>query len=219
MNKNMIISLMSIITLLTGCATDSGVRLELEPSVRTLRLGDSSTLKLSIAGSSVSAITADAEGVITRDEDNASFVRLIPIKAVREGRLVFGPYSLQFNGKQLTSEAVSISVLPEWEGTFGTYYHVGKKEIALGTDFELMSETWSKEYDRKKLLIKRGDDFEYKSGPLQGGTRTVAKKKVHYSKRSWLITPNRAGTFRVTKDIFREFPEGTEPPDITITVK
>jgi len=219
MKKNVIISLMLISALLAGCTRDPDVRLELESVGRTLRLGDHGILKLSIVGSGVSAITANAEGVMTLDEDNAAFVHQIPVKAEREGTLVFGPYSLQFNGKQLTSKTVSINVLPEWDGAYGTYFHADRKEIALGADFELSSETWSKERDKNSLRIKPSDEFKYKGGSSLGGTRTVAKKEVHYSKRSWIITPSRTGTFRVTKEFFRELPEGIPPPDITITVK
>lgn len=50
------------------------------------------------------------------------------------------------------------------------------------------------------------------------GTSSGGESRL-YSRSRWLITPKKPGEFRITKDLFTNFPENVDPPDIVVTVK
>jgi hypothetical protein len=199
---------------------DSALKLELESGVRTLRVGQRSSLRLTIAGTEIGRITAGTEGVDDANARVGSFVYSLTFVPPREGQFTFGPYQLSFNGRPLVSNAVSVFVLPPWDGTFGTFFRTDSTSITLGEKIELSMETWSTTGGYPQCQIRREEAFTYTPGDSfssvdKGGT----DKAVYYSRRLWWITPKQPGKFKITKDLFETFPEGIEAPDLTVTVK
>ncbi len=198
---------------------DPDLRLELESNVRTLRLGQEATLRLRILGPGIRHLTEKSEGISPKNPAVGAFVHELGFKPPREGRFTFGPYRLSFNGQELTSNRVSLFVLPAWDARYGTFYRTDSNSITLGESIEFVVETWSKTYEPKHWSMKRDEAFT----SIQGETimsRFVSDKSTWaYTRSAWLITPKEAGEFRITRDLFQDFPEGVEPPDITVIVK
>jgi hypothetical protein len=110
-------------------AEGSDPKLELESGLRTLRLGQETTLKMRIAGAPISRLTEASEGVVPENSRVGAFVYEFRFKPQREGKFTFGPYQLSFNGRNLTSNSLSIYVLPPWDGTYGTFFRVDSNNI------------------------------------------------------------------------------------------
>ena len=164
MKKTIITLLMLTIALLHADASESDLRLELESSIRTVRLGQSTKLKLKIIGSGVYEITEGTEGIEADNMKAGAFVYELEFKPQRNGSFKFGPYSLSVNGQKLTSNQIEINVLPQWDGNYGTFFRVDRDSIVLGEDVELVVETWSKAYDRKSIFLDRSESFVTTSG-------------------------------------------------------
>ncbi len=200
-------------------AGDSDLRLELESNVRTLRLGQETTLRLRIVGPGVRRLTEKSEGVSPKDPAASAFVHELGFKPPREGSFTFGPYQLSFNSQELTSNPVSIFVLPAWDGRYGTFFRIDSNSITLGESIELVMETWSKTYESKHCLLKRDEAFTFTQGAAVMSGTASDKGTWVYARSVWFVTPKKAGEFRITGDLFLSFPEGVEPPDLTVIVK
>ncbi|MBM4029023.1 MAG: hypothetical protein FJ280_27045 [Planctomycetes bacterium] len=200
-------------------AGDSDLKLELESNVRTLRLGQESTLKLRIAGPGIGRLTEPSEDLGPKDPAAGAFVYELKFKPQREGDFTFGPYQLSFNGRLLTLNLVSIFVLPAWDGTYGTFFRVDRDSITLGESIELVIEKWSTAYEPKRYLFTRDETFTFTTGEFLSHRTSSDKGTLVHMRSSWLITPKQAGVFRITRDLFQSFPEGVVPPDITVTVR
>ena len=224
--KRTLIALVLTLSVLStpAWAGDSDLRLELESGMRTLRLGQETTLKMRIAGVGISHLTEESEGVVPENPKAGAFVYEFKFKPQREGKFTFGPYQLSFNGQKLTSNPVSIYVLPAWDGTYGTFFRVDSNSIALGEAIELVMETWSEKYEHVSCSLK-GNDGAFALAPTAGvGFSAISSTSnggvsQFYSRSAWRITPKKPGEFRITKDLFLNFPESVNPPDITILVK
>jgi hypothetical protein len=134
-------------------ADEDAFRLELETPVRTLRLGQKAQLKLTIIGSGVYSITEGTEGINADNMKAGSFVYQFEFKPQRTGQFAFGPYTLAVNGQKLTSNRVSVEVLPQWDGKLGTYFRVNTNAIALGEDVELTAESWANKNDHQAIYL------------------------------------------------------------------
>ena len=229
--KKLIICLF-ITSLIAGCATtpspkpqqsknalESSLRLELKSQVRTLRLGQSQRLKLQISGSEVSEITEASEGLDFDSLRPGAFVYNLNFNPQRKGSFTFGPYSIEVNGQKLESNQVKINVLPQWDGICGTFFRIDTNSIVLGDSVELTMETWTKDAKYISILPKRNESFSVKLGSGGGSTSTSGYDNVRYSNRSYFITPKKTGEFKITKELFREFPEDINAPDLTVMVK
>ncbi len=198
---------------------DSNLRLELESGVRTLRLGQRSSLRLSIVGTEIGRITEGSEGIDAANAGVGSFVCSLAFVPPREGQFTFGPYQLSFNGQPLASNAVSIFVLPRWDGTFGTFFRTDSGRITLGDKIELSMETWSTTSSFPQCQIKREEAFPSTPGDsFSSVEKAGTDKAVYYSRRLWWLTPKRPGEFKITRDLFETFPEGVVAPDLTVMV-
>ncbi len=200
-------------------AGDPDLRLELESNVRTVRLGQEATLRLRIAGPEIRRLTEESEGISPKNPASGAFVHELGFKPPREGGFTFGPYRLSFNGQELTSNRVSLFVLPAWDGTYGTFFRTDSNSIALGESIEFVMETWSTTHDPRHCFLKRDEAFTYTQGEtIMSGTKSD-KGTWAYARSAWFVTPKKAGKFRITRDLFQSFPEKVEPPDITVMVK
>lgn len=200
-------------------AGNPDLRLELESNVRTVRLGQEATLRLRIAGPGIRRLTEGSEGISPKNSASGAFVYELGFKPPREGDFTFGPYQLSFNGQQLTSNLVSIFVLPAWDGTYGTFFRADRHSITLGESIELVMETWSTTYEPKHCFLKRDEAFTYTPGEIIMSSTMSDKGTWVYARSAWFVTPKKAGEFRITRDLFLSFPEKVEPPDITVMVK
>jgi hypothetical protein len=198
----------------------SDLRLELESDARTLRVGQDATLKMRIAGAGVGRLVEGSEGVVPDVSNGAAFVYEFKVKPRREGPFVFGPYQISFNGQALTSNTVSIQVLPPWNGVYGTFFRVDSNSITLGQSVELVMETWSEKLDPNSYGL-RGSEETFLTGPGSYLSSMTVNGSISacWRQSRWLITPKKAGEFRITKDLFRNFPANVTPPDIAITVR
>lgn len=220
MKKITIAVLTLTIALLHVCAAESSLRLELESSVRSLRLGQSAKLKLIIVGSGVYEITEQTEGIEADNMRAGSFVYEFEFKPQRQGLFTFGPYALAMNGQELNSNRITINVLPQWDGTYGTFFRIDAESIVLGNDIELVMETWAKTYEHKSIFLDRQHSFVSTMGASSSSmSRSGNEGAVTYMKRSWFITPKEPGIFKISKEIFREFPDDIKEPEFTINVE
>lgn len=200
-------------------AGDSDLRLELESSVRTVRLGQETTLRLRIIGPGIGRITEKSEGISPKNPAVGAFTQELAFKPPREGNFTFGPYRLSFNGRELTSNRVSIFVLPAWDGTYGTFFRTDSNSITRGESIEFVMETWSKRYEPKLCVLKRDAAFTATQGESIMSSMASDNSTWVYTRTVWFVTPKEAGDFRLTRDAFLSLPEAVEPPDITVTVK
>lgn len=200
-------------------ADDVPMKLELESSIRTLRLSQQTEVWLKIVSPSVHAIVAGTEGVSPSGMKPSAFVYTFDFKPTHEGEYTLGPYSLTFNGQTLTSNITKIHVLPQWDGHYGARFHVDKTTMALGEDVELLFEFWEKSPDYKSLSLKRSEAFIGTERGMKSNMTQNGGQMVVYMTRSWLITPKNRGPFHINKDIFSDFPTGIEPPDLVVEVK
>jgi hypothetical protein len=220
MKKIIIASLLITISLLHVSEAESNLRLELESSVRTVRLGQSTKLKLKIIGSGVYEITEGTEGINADNMKAGAFVYEFKFKPQKKGSFTFGPYAISVNGNKLNSNQTTINVLPQWDGTYGTFFRVDTNSIVLGEDIELVVETWAKKYDHKSISLDRSESYITTSGAASSASiRSGKEGAVTYMKRSWFISPKNSGEFKITREIFRRFPEDIAAPNITIKVK
>jgi hypothetical protein len=200
-------------------ASDPDLRLELESNFRTVRLGQEATLRLRILGPGISRLTEGSEGISPKNPAGAAFVCELSFKPPREGDFLLGPYQLSFDGRQLTSNLVSLFVLPAWDGRYGTFFRIDRDSITLGESIELVMETWSTTYDSNHCLLKRDEAFTYTPAETFMSGTTSDKGTWVYTRSAWFITPKKAGEFRITRDLFLSLPEKVEPPDLTVLVK
>lgn len=235
MKKSALTSLILALMLNYVIASEPTLFLKLEPSFRSIREGQSATLKLKISGSDVRAIIAEMEGInpkspekeavvyevgFTRQKKEA-FVYEFDFKPLRQGVFTFGPYSISVNGQKLVSNQIQINVAPPWDGNCGTYFLVDKTSIIHGEDVELVIETWTTSPDKSPLIFKPNETFSLQNTAYvcHSSFHKNEHSEVRYSKISCLITPKESGEFRITKDLFKEFPDDIQPPDFTIMVK
>jgi hypothetical protein len=220
MKKAIIVALMMTIALLHVSAAESNLRLELESSVRSLRLGQSTKLKLKIIGSGVYEITETTEGINADNIKAGAFVYEFEFKPQKKGSFTFGPYSFSVNGRRLDSNQISINVLSQWDGAYGTFFRVDTNSIVLGEDVELVVETWAKKYDHKSIRLDRKDSFSAATGGSSSyQSRSGTEGGVTYMKRSWLLSPKKSGEFKISKELFRELPDDIKPPEFSIKVE
>jgi len=217
----MITAFLVMVTLMSkASAAESNLRLELESSVRSLRLGQSTKLKIKVIGSGVYEITEKTEGIEADNMRAGAFVYEFEFKPQRLGTFSFGPYALSMNGQKMNSNRVTINVLPQWDGTYGTFFRVDTNSIVLGENIELVAETWSKIYDRNFISLDRKETFVTQQGRSNISSRHSGNGgTVVYNCNSWFITPKQAGEFKISRDIFRRLPEDIKPPDFIIMVK
>ena len=220
--KNTVLILITTVFALSSVAVEKiqPLQLELESLVRTLRLGQSTQLKLKISGSDVCGITEATEGVVPEHLKKGPFSYQFNFKPQREGSFKLGPYCISMNGQKLTSNQIEINVLPQWEGVYGTIFRTNKKAIKLGEPFELVVERWSFADDRIIPNSLKKDDalFSSKSCGTSISTLYDEGERFYYRKRSWLVTPRTTGEFSITKELFSQFPANTPPPDLKIMV-
>lgn len=220
MRGTVIASLLWAVSMGCWAADESAFRLELASPARTLRLGQSAQLKLAIVGSGVYAITEGTEGIDADNMRAGSFVYAFEFKPQRTGRFDFGPYSLVVNGQKLESNRASVEVLPQWDGRLGTYFRVDATSIVLGEDVELTMESWASKRESSSMNLARQDSFTSGSDGIGSfGYRSGKEGTVYHTKKAWLISPTKAGEFKIDRTIFKDFPEDVAPPDFTITVK
>jgi hypothetical protein len=207
-----------------SCANEKKkeISLSLEPTskTRTLRVGQSIAVELKIVGPYIGDITKNLEGLYFTPLNAPKFVHEFHYKPQKKGDFILGPYSLTFNGKPLTSNSISIKVLPEWDGNHCTLFRVDRDEISLGENIEFVMETWSQK--RKRIKIIRAPDNEFTSiqtGYTRSSMHIKNGQETHYAMKSWIITPKSKGEFLISKDLFREFPDEIELPQPKIHVK
>jgi hypothetical protein len=174
--------------------------------------------KLKILGPAVHRIVAQTEGVRRDGTGQAAFEYAFECVPDREGTLALGPFTLSMNGQELTSGVAFLEVLPPWDGTFGTFFHVDRDSICAGESFELVVETWASRPAHQSMRLTRSESFVCRMGPSRACGETGGRARLHYSRRSWLITPKTPGPFRVWEALFAEFPEDVPPPDLVVTV-
>lgn len=215
----------------TGCvnsptpsptADHSGLTLKLIPSITTLRLGQETSVRLAIYGPGIDHIVAGTEGVpdmYSIPPDAQGFVHAFTFEPKREGDFTLGPYTITFNGQKLTSNVIHLQVLPDWDGKFGPVYHVDKTKIALGEEFQLVLETWLKPTapPQKNFSLRRDAGFTIPMNGGGGGSFRI-NSTYHYDRQVWTIIPDQAGVFKITGDIFQNFPAGEVPPDLSVEV-
>jgi hypothetical protein len=199
---------------------EAGLRLEVETALRTLRVGQETTLKLRIVGTEIARLLPPSEGVVTDTATPGAFVYEFKFRPPREGPFTFGPYQLSFNGRSLTSNAVSMRVLPPWNGTYGTFFRVDSNSITLGESIELVAESWSEKPDVRAAVLKGNSDAFTLSSPSVQSLLTMNNGvSASWRQCRWLLTPKKAGAFRITQDSFQSLPPDVTAPDLAITVR
>lgn len=214
-----IVLILILSTLAWSGDSDLKLELELESNVRTLRVGERTNLRLRIVGAGVGHITDGSEGIAASNPIAGSFVYEFAFAPQREGQFTFGPYQLSFNGQPLVSNAVSLFVLPRWDGRFGTFFRTDRDSIVLGDKIELSMETWGTTMNLPRCQIKWDEAFtSAPGGSFMFTENGGASTQVYYARLLWWITPKKAGEFKITRDLFESFPEGVVAPNLTVMV-
>jgi len=153
-----------VLLLSSASAGASDLTLLLECNVRSLRIGERARLELKILGRDLAKITEGIEGLKQDTRGPPSFVHRFDFRPEKAGRFVFGPYSLSLNGQELTSNSLSIEVLPDEKKAHGTYFRVNNEEIVLGDAFEFVIETWCQERGLEAVQLRRDNAFQHRTG-------------------------------------------------------
>jgi len=217
MKRNSLTLLVALIALTGAQAEEPSLQLVLESRVSSLRYGTSSSLTLKLSGAPVEDMIKPQEGIEPSVGPKA-FVYRFNFKPQREGSFTFGPYFMEVNGKKLESNQVTINVLPEWNGTLGTFFRVNTNSIALGESVELTMETWQKDHDYISINPVHDESFSVSMGNIMSTSSGSGEDRISYRSRTWLITPRTAGEFKINKELFREFPENIKAPSFSIQV-
>ena len=217
-----VVCALALLNLGAACGT-TGLTLNVESGVKTVRVGDRVTVTLSITGAAVTNIVGATQGARLEDMGNGGFRYDCQFVAQEEGDCVFGPYTVSFNGQSLTSQPLTVHVLGKWSGTTGALFRIDRNRIALGEEVELVQETWSQkrlEYSASHARVKRAPDaYEWHMGPSSMSVSTSQGSTNFSDRQTWLFKPKNRGVFRITKDVFEVLPEGVPPPDLTVTVE
>lgn len=217
-----------ITTILSVCfaictvnADSPDLQLKLQSRFHTLRIGQFKDLELHLSGNKIDDITKGSEGISNWKKNG--FVYKFRFQPEKEGMLEVGPYSIDLDGKKITSNSIDVEVLPKWEGKYGTFFRTHTNSITLGQDFEFVIETWSTnkiDYSSMSASFQDDDSFSAKGiGSYSSANISTKEPSYYYKAQSFLITPKNEGEFRVTKDLFRKYPVDLESPNISITVK
>ncbi len=224
MKDKLDIIVMSVLLAVPFAYGDAGLSLNADANLRSVRLGDQVQLTLKVTGDAITNIVSGTEGARPRfsgAEDFRSSFTFIPEE---EGDCIFGPYTLSFNGQTLTSQPLTIRVLPKWDGEYGVFFRIDRTRISLGEEVELIQEIFSAErldMSTTRSRIKRqATDYEFSVGTTSSSMSfSSSEKKSNYTERQvWRIKPTRAGVFEITGDLFESLPEGATPPHFSVTV-
>lgn len=200
---------------------ETNLSLELTSKTHTLRVGHGATVELKIAGQAITEIIKDMNNIKPSIfNKKPEFIYKFTFLSAKEGDYSLGPYSLLFNGVKLESNSLTFKVLPEWDGDLGTIFRVDCNEIYLGESFELVMETWSKEHTKFNISASYNPEHaSIETGVFRNKTSIKNSEERNYCSKSWIITPKSAGDFYITKEFFKEFPDGIEPPQLKVLVK
>lgn len=201
-------------------ATAEGEKLtlHLESKAKSIRLGESTQLKLRLAGTDIDTITsgfAKREGALNTKSE---FVHSSTFRPEKQGAHTFGPFSMSINGTKVNSNTVTIQVLPEWNGEFGTFFRVHASEIELGDEIELVVETWSEGQSSPSLSLKWDKAYSQRIGGTAFRTNSDNGKMTRMASKRYFITPKEAGTFTISEELFQKVPDGIAVPRINVTV-
>jgi hypothetical protein len=199
---------------------EARIKLELTSQFRTLRIGQQMAITLKIAGPDVHALVEGTEGLTSPPPWPSAFTYNFDFKPTREGVFNLGPYALTFNGQALTSNAIKVTVLPKWDGPYGTFFRMDKTTMVLGEDVELVAETWQQQDASKTFLRpKPSDSFSLSVGQNTSSiSLSDGKTSSYYARVTWFLTPKAAGILKITRDSFVDFPAGVEPPNLSVEV-
>ena len=205
------------LNLSSACADE--IRLSLESSDRAPRVGDQITLELKLLGSAVRDIAKGTEGVVPDIMAVPAFVYRFKVSPKHAGNVSYGPYSLAVSGQKLTSNLLSIDVLPQWGGEYGTLFRVERTSVSLGEDVVLIAETWAKTSIEKTFELAWNDNsFDRVTSSSSCSSHSGPGGEVNYEKQSWVLRPKQVGEFKITRDLFTEFPDAAKPPSISVMV-
>ncbi len=230
MNRILVTLFALVVALSPSCASrrQDDIRLEITSNARTLRIMDSTNVQMRIVGPAVRKMIRDCKEIVSIDSFDESgdffkepdFLFEFSFEPEKLGANTIGPYTLSFNGHELTSNEISIQVLPRWEGKLGTFFRVDRDTITLGEDVEFVMETWSRErYDYNYTPKYEGGFHCYFESSSHREALEDSDGSIHYARELWHIIPENAGQFRITKDTFARFPDNVDPPNLTVMVK
>ncbi len=177
---------------------EKNLKLELATDLHSLRVGQSASIELKIAGDAINEIIKDANNVEPFLNPNTpEFVYKFSFQPQKEGEYKLGPYSLSFNGADLKSNSLKIKVLPEWNGKYGVFFRTDCNEIDYGNSFELVMEIWSKEPLKSEVfeLFKPMICIIY-TGVTKKEVITRNGEKCYYFMKSWNIYRDIKASFR-----------------------
>jgi hypothetical protein len=209
----------------TSCRTtppakpkEASIEFEITSPHRMMRIGDESKIKLSLFIPEFERLLKQTEGINLEEMEPSAFVYEASFKAQHKGPLTFGPYSITYNGQKIKSNQLVVQVLPEWDGTFGTLFHVDRESINLGEDIELLVETWRETNRTSVIDLKNNEAFSITSRRSSSSLTSQGNSKVFYNRIAWRISPKKAGELVIDKDMFRNIPKDVEFKPIKIQI-
>jgi hypothetical protein len=191
--------------------------LKLESMSKSVRVGEPVRLRLKITGEGVHAITQNTPGILR--QKTPSFNYPFEVSTEKEGVLVFGPYKMSVNGHILLSNRVVVRVLPKEQiKKLGTFFRVDKTSVPVGGEIEFTVETWSASFQRNPIRFIRSTAFSARPGATSLNSESGPHGMMVHKTQTWIITPKKAGDLRISRDLFEQFPENLDPPNILIQV-
>ena len=199
-------------------AEDEKLVLTLESKAKSIRLGESTELELKLTGTEISKVTRGMVKQTDALNKASEFVHNSTFRPDKEGAHTFGPFSMSINGAKVSSNTITVHVLPKWNGEFGTFFRVHAEEIKLGEEIELVVETWSDGKATPSLSLKWDKAYSQRIGSTTFRTNSDNGKMTRMASKRYFITPKKAGTFTINKDIFSKVPDGITVPEINVAV-
>ena len=205
-------------TVHAGVPVEPPYRLDLESLSQRVREGESIRLRLAVAGRGVLSVVQATPGIM-HEKEEPRFVYDFEVLAVAPGIQTFGPYTLSINGHLLSSNRVVVNVLPKNQiEKLGTFFRVNKTNITLGDEILFTVETWDTSFRRNPIHFIKNDAFDVHPGDTSLESHPGPHGMVVHKKQVWVLIPHKAGDFRISRDLFDQFPDGIDPPNILIQV-
>lgn len=124
------------------------------------------------------------------------------VQALKEGNFVIGPASIEYDGKIVQSDSVTIAVSADYEpdreeirGAFLTL-HVEKNQVFLGEPFDISLRFYQDSNDIKLEGISKPSFDSFSGKDLRGpetGTSTIDGKKYRYLEWTTTLYPQKEG--------------------------
>lgn len=175
-------------------------------------LGEEIDLKLVVENSGLEQQISTEKVQLTGKINFSSYFSVIPLT---EGQHNFGPYSMQYEGRTLTSNIVVVNVKKSLQSDMEI--QVSETKIKVGTQVQV--KVVSTKTGLKDVKLKSDSNFTI-IGQSKGSKMEMKNgKKVIEEYLSFKVEFNKSGKYTIDKSWFIGLPEYFRLEEVAITVK